>query len=110
MIAKVLAERYEVQGQLGKQTGRQTLLARDLQTQELVVIKQLFLGNDFEWQDLNLFEREAETLKKLDHPAIPRYLDYLEIDEPDSKGFALIQTYVEGKTGSSGVKVISKTN
>jgi serine/threonine protein kinase len=98
MTAKVLAERYEVQRQLGKQTGRQTLLARDLQTQELVVIKQLFLGSDFEWQDLKLFEREAETLKALSHPAIPRYLDYLEIDEPDNKGFALVQTYVDGKT------------
>jgi len=98
MTAKVLAKRYEVQRQLGKQTGRQTLLARDLQTQKLVVIKQLFLGSDFEWQDLKLFEREAETLKTLDHPAIPRYLDYLEIDEPDSKGFALVQTYVKGKT------------
>nr|WP_236504331.1 serine/threonine-protein kinase [Tychonema sp. BBK16]MCF6372249.1 serine/threonine protein kinase [Tychonema sp. BBK16] len=98
MTAKLLAERYEVQRQLGKQTGRQTLRARDLQTQELVVIKQLFLGSDFEWQDLKLFEREAETLKALDYPAIPRYLDYLEIDEPNSKGFALVQTYVEGKT------------
>ncbi|MEG4334885.1 serine/threonine-protein kinase [Microcoleus sp. AT8-B4] len=98
MSAKILAERYEVQRQLGKQTGRQTLLARDLQTQELVVIKQLFLGGDFEWQDLKLFEREAETLKSLSYPAIPRYLDYLEIDEPDTKGFALVQTYVEGKT------------
>ncbi|MBD1883191.1 serine/threonine-protein kinase [Microcoleus vaginatus] len=98
MTRKVLAERYEVQRQLGKQTGRQTLLARDLQTQKLVVIKQLFLGSDFEWQDLKLFEREAETLKALSHPAIPRYLDYLEIDEADSKGFALVQTYVKGKT------------
>ncbi len=98
MTAKVLAERYEVQWQLGKQTGRQTLRARDLQTQELVVIKQLFLGSDFEWQDLKLFERESETLKALDHPAIPRYLDYLEIDELDSKNFALVQTYVKGKT------------
>ncbi|MEG3955387.1 serine/threonine-protein kinase [Microcoleus sp. herbarium2] len=98
MTGKILAERYEVQRQLGKQTGRQTLLARDLPTQKLVVIKQLFLGSDFEWQDLKLFEREAETLKTLSHPAIPRYLDYLEIDEPDSKGFALVQTYVEGKT------------
>lgn len=98
MTSKILAERYEVQRQLGKQTGRQTLLARDLQTQELVVIKQLFLGSDFEWQDLKLFEREAETLKALDHPAIPRYLDYLEIDEPNSKSFALVQTYVEGKS------------
>lgn len=98
MTSKILAERYEVQRQLGKQTGRQTLLARDLQTQELVVIKQLFLGSDFEWQDLKLFEREAETLKALSHPAIPRYLDYLEIDELNSKSFALVQTYVEGKT------------
>ncbi|MEG3842375.1 serine/threonine-protein kinase [Microcoleus sp. herbarium14] len=98
MTAKVLAERYEVQRQLGKKTGRQTLLALDLQTQKLVVIKQLFLGSDFEWQDLKLFEREAEILKELSHPAIPRYLDYLEIDEPDSKGFALVQTYVKGKT------------
>jgi serine/threonine protein kinase len=98
MTAKVLAERYEVQRQLGKQTGRQTLLARDLQTQKLVVIKRLFLGSDFDWQDLKLFEREAEILKELSHPAIPRYLDYLEIDEPDSKGFALVQTYVKGKT------------
>ncbi|MEG4487056.1 serine/threonine-protein kinase [Microcoleus sp. D2_18a_B4] len=98
MTGKILAERYEVQRQLGKQTGRQTLLAHDLQTQKLVVIKQLFLGSDFEWQDLKLFEREAETLKALAHAAIPRYLDYLEIDEPDSKGFALVQTYVEGKT------------
>jgi serine/threonine protein kinase len=98
MTSKILGERYEVQRQLGKQTGRQTLLARDLQTQKLVVIKQLFLGSDFEWQDLKLFEREAATLKTLSHPAIPRYLDYLEIDEPDSKSFALVQTYVEGKT------------
>ena len=98
MTGKILAERYEVQRQLGKQTGRQTLLARDLQTQELVVIKQLFLGSDFEWQDLKLFEREAETLKALSHPEIPRYIDYLEIDESDSKSFALVQTYVEGKT------------
>ena len=98
MTAKILAERYEVQRQLGKQPGRQTLLARDLPTQKLVVIKQLFLGSDFEWQDLKLFEREAETLKALSHPAIPRYIDYLEIDEPNSKSFALVQTYVEGKT------------
>src|SRR6476469_6319165 len=98
MTGKILAERYEMQRSLGKKTGRQTLLARDLETLELVVIKQLFLGSDFEWQDIKLFEREAETLKTLSHPAIPRYLDYLEIDEPDNKGFALVQTYVGGKT------------
>jgi serine/threonine protein kinase len=98
MVDRILGEYYEVQQQLGKQPGRQTLLARDLRTQELVVIKLLSLGNDFEWQHLKLFEREAETLKTLSHPAIPRYLDYLDLDLPDNKGFALVQSYVEGKT------------
>jgi serine/threonine protein kinase len=63
-----------------------------------VVIKLLSFGNDFEWDDLKLFEREAETLKALTHPAIPRYLDFFELDLPNSKGFALVQTYVEGSS------------
>ena len=98
MVDRILGEYYEVQQQLGKQPGRQTLLARDLRTQELVVIKLLSLGNDFEWQHLKLFEREAETLKTLSHPAIPCYLDYIELDSPNNKGFALVQSYVAGKT------------
>ncbi len=98
MVNLILGDRYEVQRQLGKQTGRQTLLARDLRTQELVVVKRLSLGSDFEWQHLKLFEREAKTLQSLSHPAIPRYLDYLELDLPNNKGFALVQSYVEGKT------------
>ncbi|MEW6492719.1 MAG: hypothetical protein AB1589_09450 [Cyanobacteriota bacterium] len=95
---RIIGEYYEVQRQLGKQTGRQTLLTRDLRTQDLVVIKLLSLGSDFEWQHLKLFEREAETLKALSHPAIPRYLNYLELDSPNNKEFALVQSYVEGKT------------
>ena len=98
MTVKLLGERYAIQRQLGQQTGRKTFLARDLQTGELVVVKLLSLGSDFEWQDLKLFEREAETLKALSHPAIPRYLDYLELDSPNNKGFALFQSYVAGKT------------
>jgi serine/threonine protein kinase len=96
MIPDVLAGRYAIQQQLGNQTGRKTFLATDLETHTPVVIKVLLLGDDFEWQALKLFEREAQTLKTLDHPAIPRYLDYLELDEPN--GFALIQTYVQGRS------------
>jgi serine/threonine protein kinase len=98
MTNTVLAERYAIERQLGQQTGRQTFLARDLQTQQPVAIKVLTFSNNFEWQDLKLFEREAETLKKLSHPSIPRYLDYLELNSPDKKGFALVQSYVEGRT------------
>jgi serine/threonine protein kinase len=92
------ASRYEVQQQLGKRAGRRTLLARDIVTQELVVVKLVSFGSDFEWDDLKLFEREAQTLKSLSHPAIPQYLDYFELDSPTGKKLALVQTYVEGKS------------
>ncbi len=91
---EILLERYQVQQELGKKAGRRSLLTRDLQTLELVVVKILSFGNEFEWNDLKLFEREAETLKALSHPAIPRYLDYFELNSPNSKGFALVQSYI----------------
>ena len=90
--------RYQVKQQLGKRAGRRTLLACDPKTQELVVIKLLSFGSDFDWDDLKLFEREAETLKALNHPFIPSYLDYFEIDLPSLKGFALVQSYIEAKS------------
>ncbi|WP_341526475.1 serine/threonine-protein kinase [Nostoc sp. UHCC 0302] len=107
MIGKILGEslegdslgsRYEVQQLLGKKAGRRTLLARDKISGELVVVKLLSFGNDFEWDDLKLFEREAETLKSLSHPSIPRYLDYFEVNLPEIKGFALVQTYIPAQT------------
>ncbi|HLP92371.1 MAG TPA: serine/threonine-protein kinase [Nostocaceae cyanobacterium] len=94
----IFNQRYQVQKQLGKQIGRRTFLALDLQTQQQVVVKILYLGANFDWQDLKLFEREAETLKMLNHPAIPRYLDYFELNDTDDKGFGLVQTYVDGKS------------
>ncbi|MEH1812633.1 MAG: serine/threonine-protein kinase [Nostoc sp.] len=98
MIGEILSDRYEVQQLLGKQAGRRTLLARDLQTQKLVVIKLLSFSSDFEWDSLKLFEREAETLKNLAHPSIPGYLNYFEVNLPTIKGFALVQTYIPAQT------------
>ncbi|MEG4232363.1 serine/threonine-protein kinase [Microcoleus sp. Pol11C3] len=95
---EILADRYQCDRRLGKQAGRQTLLARDLKTQQQVVVKLLSFSSDFNWEDLKLFEREVETLKSLSHPAIPRYLDSFEIDTPSRKGFALVQSYIEAKS------------
>jgi hypothetical protein len=101
----LLQQRYEIQRQLGKNAGRQTLLAYDLQEKQQVVIKLLTFDRDFEWDALKLFEREAETLKALSHPSIPRYLDFFEIDLPDAKQFALVQSYVEGRSLDAYLKV-----
>lgn len=97
-------DRYQIEQQLGKRAGRYTLLARDLQTQALVVIKRLSFGEDFVWEDLKLFEREAATLKNLSHASIPHYLDYFDLDLPSGKGFALVQTYIPAKSLDEHVK------
>ncbi|MEG4914339.1 serine/threonine-protein kinase [Microcoleus sp. B7-D4] len=98
MASEVLKERYVIEQQLSQTAGRRTFMARDLHTEELVAIKLLIFGEDVRWDDLKLFEREAQTLQLLSHPAIPRYLDYFEVDTPTGKGFALVQSYIPAKS------------
>jgi serine/threonine protein kinase len=105
MSERVLKERYAIQQQLGQNGGRQTLLARDLQTQELVVIKILTFDADCQWDDVKLFEREAEALQSLSHPAIPRYLDHFQFQTSKIKGFALVQNYIAAKSLTEWVKL-----
>jgi serine/threonine protein kinase len=99
-----LGDRYQILEQLGKKAGRKTFLATDLQTQATVVIKLLTFSKDFEWDDLKLFEREAETLKSLNHSAIPKYLDFFEVDLPHSKGLALVQSYIPAQSLEEQIK------
>jgi serine/threonine protein kinase len=104
LLNQVLHDRYQVQTLLGKQTGRRTYLAIDLQTETTVVVKLLLFGVDFVWEDLKLFEREAAVLRSLDHVAIPEYLDYFDVETEIGKGFALVQTYLEAKSLQDWVK------
>ncbi|MGC1393345.1 MAG: serine/threonine-protein kinase, partial [Coleofasciculaceae cyanobacterium] len=98
LINQIFHDRYRIQTLLGRQSGRRTFLASDLQTGSSVVIKLLLFGPDFTWDDLKLFEREAEVLKSIDHPAIPKYLDGFEVETELGKGFALVQSYLEAKS------------
>lgn len=95
LLDQILCDRYCIQSLLGRKTGRRAFLATDLQTKSPVVIKLLLFNPDFTWDDLKLFEREAKTLKALSHPEIPKYLDYFEVNEVDTPGFALVQSYIE---------------
>ena len=104
MQTLLLRDRYSVERQLGKKGGRETFLARDLVTQKLVVIKLLKFGLDFEWSQLKLFEREAQTLQNISYPAIPKYLDCFEVDLSNCKGVALVQSYIKAKSLAEQVK------
>ncbi|MBE9137727.1 serine/threonine protein kinase [Nodosilinea sp. LEGE 07088] len=98
LIDRVIHHRYRIQSLLGRQVGRRTFLATDLETQTSVVVKLLLFGPDFTWDDFKHFEREAATLKVLTHQAIPRYLDSFELDTELGRGFVLVQTYIEAKS------------
>lgn len=98
LTGSLLKERYQIDTLLGRQTGRRTFLAIDTQTNTSVVIKLLLFGPDFNWEDLKLFEREAEVLKSLDHPAIPQYLDFFEVELERGQGFALVQSYIPARS------------
>lgn len=93
-----LHDRYNVIRKIAENGNRRTLLGLDSHHGNEVIIKILLFNEEFRWDDLKLFEREAETLKHLSHCAIPQYLDYFELDTPDIKGFALIQTYCNAKS------------
>jgi len=99
MLGQVLGDRYKVIDELGHSENRLTLMARDIETQAPVVIKVLQFGKQLDWDQFKLFKREAETLAALNHESIPRYIDYFEIDAKfGSKGFALVQSYIEGRS------------
>ena len=98
MSNTLLNARYEIRKQLSKKACRRTLLAQDLHSQTLVIIKILLFDEDFQWDELKLFEREAKTLQNLAHPAIPKYLDYFEVKDRIYHGFALVQTYIDASS------------
>lgn len=94
----VLSNRYQLMQKLGQNPGRQTWLAQDLQTEQSVVVKLLTFNSDMRWSDFKLFEREAQLLKSLEHSAIPQYLNYLDLGEPEQQGFALIQEFIPAQS------------
>ncbi|AFY42540.1 serine/threonine-protein kinase [Nostoc sp. PCC 7107] len=100
-IEQILHHRYQIQRQLGNNGIRQTWLAKDLQAadgeESLVVVKLLAFGGTVQWDDLKLFEREAQVLKQLKHPRIPQYIDYFCIDDR-TLWFGLVQQYIPGES------------
>ena len=94
---QILKERYQLKRKLGHNPQRQTWLAEDIGVSpaETVIVKLLAFGGDVQWDDLKLFEREAQILKQLHHPRIPKYRDYFHIDER-SLWFSLVHEYIPG--------------
>ncbi len=79
-----------------------TYLVASAKTGQQLILKQMHLSRVSDWKMVELFEREAEVLRKLNHPQIPKYIDYFA--EPDNKQFCLVQSFIEGVTMQSVIE------
>ncbi|MEM9219679.1 MAG: protein kinase [Cyanobacteria bacterium P01_F01_bin.150] len=79
-MTKLLHQRYQLLETLGQGSVGTTYRAIDHQSKRQVAIKRLSLRHAADWKVIELFEREATVLARLDHPQIPQYLDYFVED------------------------------
>ncbi|MBD1810910.1 ankyrin repeat domain-containing protein [Microcoleus vaginatus DQ-U2] len=99
-----LVNHYQIKNLLGEGGSSTTYEAIDLKTNQRVALKALSLQKMNDWKVLELFEREANVLSKLNHPGIPRYLDYFYVDTPDNRCFYIVQELAEGQSLASLVE------
>jgi serine/threonine protein kinase len=98
---QILQDRYQLKQKFRQGApGRQTWLATDLAVQSpaVVVVKLLAFTSDMQWDDLKLFEREAQVLQNLNHPQIPRYRDHFSVEGAELNWWGLVQNYIPGYT------------
>ncbi|WP_339327859.1 serine/threonine-protein kinase [Anabaena catenula] len=72
---------YQVIRELGRnlEGGRITYLAKEINSQKKVVIKEFCCANTTaDWSGVKAYEREIQILQQLNHPRIPRYIDCFE--------------------------------
>ncbi len=95
---ELLNQRYEIKRILGQGGFATTYLAVDTQTDQQCAIKCLSFRKVEDWKTWELFEREANILKHLDHPLIPDYLDFFTIETEQDVEIYLVQEYIDGKS------------
>jgi eukaryotic-like serine/threonine-protein kinase len=92
----IIQSRYQVIGVLGQGGVGITYRAKDLWNHQIVALKALSLRKAKNWKAIELFEREAKVLAELDHPAIPYYIDYFQIDSEEDQQFYIVQSLAPG--------------
>lgn len=93
---ELLADRYEIVRELGRNPASATHLALDRHTGLRVAARVLNVGLVTDWKAVELFEREAAILKSLHHPRIPAYVDSFRADLEGNPRFVLVREFIDG--------------
>lgn len=88
--------RYAVERFAGAGSQGATFIGTDLKTGARVALKLFDLGKAKDWKAQELFDREVQTLKRLNHKGIPQFMDVVADDETGAR--ALVMTHVAGDT------------
>ncbi len=99
---ELINNRYKIIKTLNEETGN-TYLGEDTQKRRQVVIKMRRFKNLSDWKVLELFEREIDILRQINHPKIPEYVDSFTIEKGQDTEYYLIQEYIEGVTLKSKI-------
>ncbi|MCC0178937.1 protein kinase [Waterburya agarophytonicola K14] len=97
----IIQERYSIINQLGEEGSGITYAAQDLTEGTTVAIKVLSLNQLENWKKIELFERKAKILQQLEHPNIPEYLDYFQLETEENCSFYIVQQLAPGKSLAS---------
>jgi eukaryotic-like serine/threonine-protein kinase len=96
-----LQSRYQIIELIGAGGTGKTYRGLDLQTDRSVAIKILSLRGATDWKAIELFEREAKILAQLNHPAIPKYIDFFRVEIDRDETFCIVQQLAPGKSLTS---------
>jgi serine/threonine protein kinase len=88
------AHGYDVIRELGanRGAGRVAYLARQIDSDRSVVIKEFQFAQGASWDGHKAIDREVKILQQLKHPNIPRYLTSFETDRTS----CIVQEYIDG--------------
>lgn len=90
--------RYRYIKPLGRGGTADVDLVEEVATGRVFVGKSYRLSKAPEWKDWELFERGAQIMAGLDHPAIPAFKELIRIDDsPTGPALVLIEEYIPGR-------------
>jgi hypothetical protein len=85
--------RYVIVRPLGEGSQAETFEAVDKREGRLVAIKRFRVGKAKAWKDVELAEREAETLASIHHELLPRYIEHFE----ENGALVLVMEHIDGE-------------